>query len=143
MRLVLVSIGLAAVLACGGPAQGEEGRILTRDVAPENVEVRLTGAAISPRRGRNLRARFVPVDPAEAEEIVIVFPAHSHTTHETTLMNVIRASLESAPAEGRSEDGWTPVRHRAVFSTPQDDRLRNGDLHRTYFVRFDPLDDED
>jgi hypothetical protein len=136
-----------ALLLLGLPrAHGDDGRVLTSDVAPQNMEVRLVAAAISPARGQNLLARLVPVRAADGDPVLVRFPAHSHTTHETTIMNLVRACVDwdgrPAPSD-RMNPRWAPAVRRAVFSTPRDGTSRTDDLHRTYFVRFEEAAGDD
>jgi uncharacterized protein YaiE (UPF0345 family) len=83
----------------------------------DNVRARLIGAKRSQGRAAFLIAKLETQDEAR-KEVQIIFPAHSFTTHERTLMQVIEGCVdEREPGEG----GWHKARAgvEAVFSVPE------------------------
>jgi uncharacterized protein YaiE (UPF0345 family) len=83
----------------------------------ENVRAVLVGAKRSQGRGAWLVAKFETQDDAR-KEIEIVFPAHSFTTHERTLMQVIEGSVDE---RATGDAGWRRVKAgvEVVFSIPE------------------------
>jgi hypothetical protein len=120
----------ARVLGIADSEKGQE--VLTGKATTDNMEVRLVAAKVSNARGQNLLAKFVPLK-GEQKEFTVRFPAHSHTTHETTIMNVIYSStaprqgllhnLQSSPASikapGMDKD-WKEASLEVVLSLPKD-----------------------
>jgi uncharacterized protein YaiE (UPF0345 family) len=105
---------LALVLAPSAARPDEPVRV---NDLKDNVRARLIGAKRSQGRAALLIAKFETQDEAR-KEVQIVFPAHSFTTHERTLRQVIEGCLdEREPGEG----GWHKVRAgvEAVFSVPE------------------------
>jgi hypothetical protein len=80
-----------------------------------NVKVRLVAARTSEARTQHLIAKFETRDK-DRTEILVQFPAHSFTTHETTLMHLITVGVKRSPEAG----GWQPAKGQveAVFSVP-------------------------
>ena len=80
-----------------------------------NIRVRFIAAKKSESRGQNLIAKFETQDK-DRKEFVIVFPSHSFTTHESTLMSIV------GTCSGREVDnsGWTKAKSgvEAVYSIP-------------------------
>src|SRR3954468_6575332 len=89
IRLLLLPV-IALLLFRGAPGTQT---VLTKDIVKDR-RVKLLSARISETRGRYLVASFEVLNAPKAEVIGIQFPAHSHTTHETTLINLIRASVD-------------------------------------------------
>ena len=104
-------------------------KILTKDIA-DNREVRLVAASIARSRGQNLVASFVGVGDENGTVFRIRFPAHSHTTHETTLMNIIRSSVDWEDGTER----WKKAKYITTFSIPKNVKNSVNDLTHWYFV---------
>ena len=81
-----------------------------------NIKARLVGAKRSQGRGGNLIAKFDVLDK-ERREIEVVFPAHSFTTHEATLMVLIESCSDWGDAADHSK--WSRVRGEVIFSIPK------------------------
>jgi hypothetical protein len=99
------------------------------------VTVRLVAARVSEARPGNLIAKFVSVEGKEPKEICIDFPAHSQTTHETTLMNLVKSCVAWS-AEGKPGQ-WHAAGVEAIFSIPKTGAgvgPGGGDLRQCYFV---------
>jgi len=138
MRTIpLVFLVLATGVLAG--AQEEPARVLT-DKIKDNHQVRLTEARISQARGQSLEARFVDVKAPDAEPFWIRFPAHSFTPHETTLMNIVRSSVNWDAPESRYESHEATL--HAVFSIPKIARGYVTDYTKWWFVGFRPPGDE-
>jgi hypothetical protein len=128
MRFYLFSIFVVAFFAPAiAPLQAAE-PILTKDIT-DNVRVRLVAAKISETRGQNLMVQFVTLDDRK-KEIVVTFPGHSHTTHETTLMNAARSCVEWTD----QQRDWQQAKLDAVFSIPKDTQGYVTDFTRWYLV---------
>jgi len=134
----LVFLMLATVALAG--AQEESARVLT-DKIRDNHRVRLTAARVSQARGQNLEARFVDVKAPDAEPTWIRFPAHSFTPHETTLMNIVRSSVNWDEPESPYE--WHKATLHAVFSIPEDASGYVTDYVKWWFVGFRPPDNDE
>lgn len=114
-------LGIAPILLAS-PQDEKETRTqggklpLAKDLV-DNVDVRLAAACISQARGQNLEAKFsVPAaEGRPAQEFAVEFPAHSHTTHERTLITIIRASVSW---EGKDVHEWRDTTLRVTFSVP-------------------------
>ena len=98
-------------------ANAQPKSVLTKDVTG-NREVRLLAARVSQRRGQNLEAKFAVVGSAKTSEVVIRFPCHSHTTHETTLMKIVSSCVEWSEPKSRHE--WHDAKISVIFSLPKD-----------------------
>ena len=132
MTYLVVSL---ALLAIGLPVNADAGtaRVLTKDIVA-NHQLRLTAARISQSRGQNLVARFEVVGQPNAEPITISFPSHSYTPLETTLMNVVRASVDwQTPNDPY---GWHAATRGAVFSAPRGASGYVTDFEQWWFVSF-------
>jgi len=119
-----ISVVLATILWCcmqAGTVSASTGEDTLAGRLPDNITVRLVAAATSPQRGQNRLARFVSVDSKGASrELVVQFPAHSHTTHEATLIQLIDACIQWSPQSGQStEPIWSPARCDLTFSVPR------------------------
>src|SRR6516162_1044555 len=101
LALALVALILAPTAA--SPAEPVRVKDLKDNVQAVLVSAERVG------RGGNLFATFQTQDEAR-KEIKVVFPAHSFTTHERTLMQVIEGCLDE---RGRVKPGV-----EAVFSIP-------------------------
>jgi hypothetical protein len=112
LAMIIVASGFATVL------QQDGGRVLTKDIT-DNVHVELVGARISETRGQHLMARLRPVSADSSDEVTIPFPAHSATTHETTIINIIRSAV-NLRTKGSNPHEWQPAAMKVVFSIPKD-----------------------
>jgi hypothetical protein len=122
---------IASVLGClPVSTAAEQGQVLTGKDTADNIEIRLVAAKVSETRGQNLLATFVPLK-GEQKEVTVKFPAHSHTTHETTLINIIYSS--TAPDRDLSRD-LKAASLEVVFSVPKDFLEHPNDLSRWYLV---------
>ena len=130
--VTLLFIAVAIGLVSAAPATPT---VKTGEIA-DHRRVKLVSARISERRGQNLEAQFaLEKDPQNAVVVSVTFPAHSHTTHETTLMNIIRASVSwSGRDEARHE--WRTARRVPVFSLPADAR-RSDEFEQWVFLKFE------
>jgi hypothetical protein len=83
-----------------------------------NVEARLVGSKRHQGSGGWLMAKLETLD-ADRKEIVLLFPAHSFTTHERTLKEIIQGCTVGQQAD---RDGWHKVKDgiEAVFFVPKD-----------------------
>ena len=108
-------------------------RLETKDLV-ENIKVRLVAVAISRTRGQNLVAKLIVLNPESRknEEIIVRFPSHSHTPHETTLMNIIDSCTDWSLPESIYE--WHRAKMNIVFSVPKDAGGYNGDSQ--YYDRW-------
>jgi hypothetical protein len=104
-----------------------------------NVEVRLLAARTSDRRGQELIAKFETRDKARAE-VLVRFPSHSFTTHESTLMGLIQGCVERDPGPG----GWRSVKGgvEAVFSVPAGGANDRDTLERCFLVLLELKSDK-
>jgi hypothetical protein len=109
MRCAAFMLALIVAAALGG----EDAKIFTKDISG-NRKLLLTGAQISITRAQFLEATFV--EGGSTNTIDVRFPAHSHTPHETTLMNIIRSCVDwTTPADPHQ---WHKAKSEAVFSAP-------------------------
>jgi uncharacterized protein YaiE (UPF0345 family) len=92
---------------------------------------KLIAAAISGARGQNLIAKFIEIKPNAGKEMSVLFPAHSFTTHETTLMNIIRSSVSWTNGDDHK---WHEARLDVIFSIPQDSPNYEYHFNRWYLV---------
>jgi hypothetical protein len=120
----------------GLPAVSDAGdkEVLAKDLTA-NVAVRLVAARVSEARHGNLIAKFVPVEGKERKEICIDFPAHSQTTHETTLMNLVKSCVDWSAEDKRGQ--WHAAGVEAIFSIPKTRAgagPAGGDLRQCYLV---------
>jgi hypothetical protein len=96
----------------------EEKRVLTKDIT-DNRKVQLVAAQISIRRGQNLMAKFVDLGSKTNQEFVVEFPAHSHTTHESTLMRIIMSCVDwEIPKDNPYT--WHAATCEVTFSVPKE-----------------------
>jgi hypothetical protein len=117
----VLGIAVAAIFFASPSGAGDsQGRVFTGKDTANNIEVRLIGAKISESRALNLMAKFALLK-GEPKEFIVSFPAHSHTTHETTLMNIVR-SCTPGPGSGQNWHDWKEATLEAVFSVPKDRR---------------------
>jgi len=116
----------------------------TKDLA-DNRKVRLVGGVIGQTPGQNLGAKFVEIEPTGSmagdfrttgKEFAVRFPAHSHTTHETTLMNIIYSAVPLG------KDPYKPrePQFEVIFSIPKDAQERVPDFDRWYLDSIKPLE---
>jgi len=82
----------------------------------DNVRARFLGARRSEGRGANLVAKFQAVDKPSLQ-IELVFPAHSFTTHEATLIALVESCSDWGDAPDYSQ--WSSVRTEMIFSMPE------------------------
>ena len=80
-----------------------------------NVKARLVGAKLGQGRVALLIAKFETLDGKQ--EIQVVFPGHSFTTHEATLKAIILSCSDWGDAPDHSQ--WGRVKGEAVFSLPE------------------------
>lgn len=94
-----------------------------------NVEMCVDAIRTSQKRGQNLMVRLIPRKEAagEAKPVTVTFPAHSLSTLEFTLMNIIQALR---PTGGDPYEWQKPTRP-ARFSVPP-----TRELGHWYFVDF-------
>lgn len=102
-----LALGLSVVVLGAAAAESQE-PVRVNDLK-DNVRARLVGAKQSEARGRWVIARFETLD-ATRKEVRIVFPAHSFTTHERTLLTLIEGSVD--------ERGQVKAGIEVVFSIP-------------------------
>ncbi len=122
-------IALTLVFIVATALAGEDGKVLTGQITG-NRQLRLTGAQISPSRGQFLEATFVVV--GSSNTVGIRFPAHSHTPHETTLMNVVTGSVDwTAPADPYQ---WHKAKNDVIFSAPTNSAGYVTDFSRWFLV---------
>lgn len=126
-------IGLSLVLAAA--AQADNPNVLTKDIT-DNRTVKLISAKRSEVRGQNLVARFLEVGKEQGPEIVVKFPAHSHTTRETSLMNIIGSCVDWQRDRGAND--WNAAKFEATFSIPRDAKGYVTHFERWYFIAFGP-----
>lgn len=125
MRYAALALALTLAAALGG----EDAKILTKDITG-NRKLLLTGAKISITRGQFLEASFSVVGSTNAVDVR--FPAHSHTPHETTLMNVVSASVDwTTPADPYQ---WHKANSEALFSAPTNSVGYVTDFSRWFLV---------
>jgi hypothetical protein len=130
MRNMALSFLALVVISFTVSAEPEKGQVLTSKVTTENIEVRLLAALVDETRGQFLHAKFVPLK-GEQKEFEIRFPGHSHTTHETTIMNVIYSCTAARQQLGKN---WKDASLEAVFSIPKDFRAQWNDFSHWYVV---------
>ena len=82
----------------------------------DNVRARFIGARRSVSKAANLVAKFQAVDKPNLQ-IVVVFPAHSFTTHEATLVALVESCSDWGDAPDYSQ--WSSVRTEMIFSLPE------------------------
>jgi hypothetical protein len=125
LRVFLILVPLL-VAADATRAADVESRV--KDVDHTNRTARLAGVAISPARGRNYSAKFVEIAPNRGKQFSVTFPAHSFTTHEATLINLIQSSV----VWGKDPAQWHETQFDVVFSMPQDAEGYVTDYRRWY-----------
>jgi hypothetical protein len=109
----LLRAALILALIVAPAVGGEDAKILTKDIRG-NRKLLLTGAQISITRAQFLEATFIEV--ASTNTIFVRFPAHSHTPHETTLMNIVKSCVDwTTPPDAHQ---WHKAKGEAVFSAP-------------------------
>jgi hypothetical protein len=130
MRYAALILGLTVAAApCG-----EDAKILTKDISG-NRKLLLTGAQVSITRAQFLEATFNVV--GSTNTVDVRFPAHSHTPHETTLMNVVTASVDwTTPADPHE---WHKARSAAVFSAPTNSVGYVTDFSRWFLVSLNVI----
>ena len=125
MRYVALALALIVATALAG----EDGKVLTGQITG-NRRLQLTGAQISITRGQFLEATFVVV--GSTNTIDVRFPAHSHTPYETTLMNVVRGSVDwTTPTDPYQ---WHKAKSEVVFSAPTNSAGYVTDFSRWFLV---------
>src|SRR5258707_12156215 len=97
MRCAMRFAEVLFAILMGGAATADEVQMNDNDVrindTTTNRTVRLVGGVIGQTPGQNLGAKFVEMKPTPGMEFGARFPAHSHTNHETTLMNIIYSAV--------------------------------------------------
>ncbi len=119
------------LLVYASTAMAEDERILTKDIS-DNRRVQLVAAQHSKSRGQNLVAKFIDLDSKGHEEFCINFPAHSHTPHETTLMNIIRSCVDWKKFDDTRE--WHKAVAEVVFSLPKDLKKYSEHFERWFMI---------
>jgi hypothetical protein len=104
---------LLALTAASIAARAEE-PVRINDLSG-NVKARLVGARQGEGRGAWLVAKFETLGEGR-REVVVVFPAHSFTTHEATLKAIVESCSDWGEAADHSQ--WSRVKGEAVFSLP-------------------------
>ena len=141
---VLPGSFIVIVLATISSVRGESAeRVLTGKVIG-NRQVLLDAARISDRRGQNLEARFAVIERdnkdvgrgphalVKSKVFTVTFPSHSHTTHETTLINIIMASVKWSDEKDRHE--WHATNMKPMFSAPKEAEGWVKDYEKWWFV---------
>jgi len=124
--LVILSLFVTGMFCCGEDAEIRTARI------GGNRKLLLTGARISSARGQSLEADFIQVGSTNTNSILVRFPSHSHTPHETTLMNIIVSSVNwTTPADAHR---WHKAESEVVFSAPTNSVGYVTDLSRWFLV---------
>ena len=137
-NVALTQLMFITLFAVTGLQDGADDRVLTGRVTGNHL-VLLTHARISESRGQNLEGKLTIIGGERAGEVISVrFPAHSHTTHETTLMNIIRASIDWSPPESRYQ--WHEAGMPAVLSVPTGAQGSLTEYDQWWFVRFESKD---
>ena len=125
--------GVYAVLLLLATESHAAEQVLAKKTAA-NVRVKLVAARISETRGQNLEAKFAIVDAKGTTEIVVRFPGHSYTTHEATLMAVIRFCVDWT--RPKDHHAWHKATVGAEFSVPKDAQGRVFDFSHWWLVRL-------
>lgn len=75
-------------------------------------------------RGGNLEAKFVDLGSKTRREFIVRFPSHSHTTHEVTILSIIRSCVDWETP--KDIEAWHDAKAEVIFSLPQDAEGYNG-----------------
>ena len=129
LTVLVVGVAAANSVLKKDEVQRKDGEILTKDITG-NRTVRLVGFRISQQRGQNLCATLVDTTRPNGTKFEVRFPSHSHTTQETTLMNIIysSASFKKNPYELHAPQ------FEVVFSIPRNAQGYVTDFTQWYIV---------
>jgi uncharacterized protein len=86
-------------------------------------QVQLVAIKRSNYCGQNLIAKFIDLSDKDRKELSVIFPCHSFTTHEVTLMQIMESCVQMGDIT-RCND-WRKAKMEVVFSIPTD----AGDYH--------------
>lgn len=134
-RTTAYTVIAALVVPLADPATAHD-PVLVGDLK-ENVRARLVSARISETRGQYLIAKLETVGDVP-QPLLLVFPAHSLTTHEQTLSSIIKSCVRDI---GVRRNEWHPARAEVIFSVPDLDAQRDLDnaacLERCALISID------
>ena len=135
MRNTFIIAMLLVAAFTGVATEPEPEVLLTKDVVG-NRKLQLLSASIDETRAQRLVAAFAIIDDPKADPVSISFPSHSHTPHETTLMNIIESSVDWSKPDDLHQPHRTTT--SVVFSIPTDARGYVTDFKKWWLVSMGP-----